>query len=209
MKLIVISSSKVRPEDPKVITELFECGLNIFHLRKPSMTTPEMRKIIEAIPAHFHDRIVIHSHHKLASRFNLRGIHLTGIHHRRKFSTWMRMRMLQMKNDSLTVSTSFHKLAHAYSNKNDYHYAFIGTIFDRLNGNFYAGYNEHSVRAVTEKTTVPLIARGGTNASLVGRCVDLGFGGIAFSGTIWDSASPVQAWSTILTACKHESLSIE
>ncbi len=209
MKLIVISSSKNRTDEAKVITELFECGLNIYHLRKPSMSTEDMIKIIENIPDHFHDRLVIHSHHKLAGTYNLKGIHLTGIHRRRKFSTWMRMRFLQMKNDSLTVSTSFHKLAHVYTNKGSYDYVFLGSIFDRLSNNFHAGYSEHSIRAVIGKTDIPLIARGGTNSDVVVRCSDLGFTGIAFASALWDSASPVETWRKIVDTCMNNSIPTE
>jgi thiamine-phosphate pyrophosphorylase len=209
MKLIVISSSKNKPDDHRIMTELFECGLNLLHLRKPSMSTPDMRKMLEQIPEHFHNRIVIHSHHKLAGKYNLRGIHLTGIHRRRKFSTWFRLRMLQMKNDSLTVSTSFHKLANVYSNKSNYSYAFLGTIFDRLNGKFHAGYNEHSVLAVTAKSKTPLIARGGTSAEVIASSQELGFAGIAFGTTIWDSNSPVQSWKKIVDTCREQSIVIE
>lgn len=209
MKLVVISSSKNKTDDPKIMTELFECGLNLFHLRKPSMSTEDMQKVIEAVPEHFHDRIVIHSHHKLAGKYKLRGIHLTGVHRRRKFSTWLRLRLLQMKHDSLTVSTSFHKLAHIYTNKSDYDYVFLGSIFDRLSTGFHAGYSEHSLRAVVEKSKLTLIARGGTNASVIGRCHDIGFAGIAFASAIWDTEAPVDAWKNIVDTCRSSSIKVE
>jgi thiamine-phosphate pyrophosphorylase len=209
MKLIVISSSKNRPEDPKVMTELFECGLQTFHLRKPAMSTQDMRKIIEQVPQHFHNRIVIHSHHKLASKYELRGVHLTGVHRRRKFSTWLRLRMLQMKNDSLTVSTSFHKLASVYTNKSEYSYIFLGTIFDRLTGKFHAGYSEHSLIAAIAKTSAPLIARGGTGPDVIVKSMEVGFAGIAFGSNLWDSGSPVEAWKKIIDTCREQSIPIE
>lgn len=209
MKLFVVSSSKNKTDDPKIMTEMFECGLNAFHLRKPAMSTNDMRSVIEAVPEHFHNRIVIHSHHKLASKYNLRGVHLTAVHRRRKFSTWFRLRMLGMKNDSLTISTSFHKLGHVYTNKSEYNYVFLGTIFDRLSNGFNAGYSEYSIRALTEKTSLPLIARGGTNADLIQRCKELGFSGVAFGSIIWDSPEPVQVWKKIVDACREQSIQFE
>lgn len=208
MKLIVVSSSKNRTDEAKVMNELFESGLNNYHLRKPLMSTQDMAKIIEAVPEHFHDRIIIHSHHKLAGRYGLKGIHLTGIHRRRKFSTWLRMRMLKMKNDALLVTTSFHKLGHVYTNKDSYDYAFLGSIFDRLTDNFHAGYNEHSLRAVIEKTELPLIARGGTTVDTIKRCHELGFSGIAFASAIWDSPSPLETWKNILDTCGNYSIEV-
>lgn len=209
MKLIVISASKTSATEPKITTELFENGLNWFHLRKPSMSTDDMRKMIESIPEHFHNRLIIHSHHKLAGTYKLGGIHLTSFHRRRKFSTWMRIKLVLMKNDSITLSTSFHKLGHVYTNKEGYNYILLGTIFDRLGGNFNTGYSEHSLRAVTEKTSIPLIARGGTTAAVIPQCADLGFQGVAFGSYIWNSASPVQAWCEIMSACKAHSIPVK
>lgn len=208
MKLIVISSSKNKPEDPKLMTELFESGLNTFHLRKPSMSTQELAQLIEAVPEHFHDRIVIHSHHKLASRYALKGIHLTGVHKRRKFSTWFRIRALRMKNESLSISTSWHKLGHAYANKKHYDYVLLGSIFDRLSNNFNAGFSEHSLRAVIARTTLRLIARGGTNEDVILRCRDLGFHGVAFSSALWDSPQPIVTWNSILDVCRTNAIQV-
>lgn len=208
MKLVVISSSKNRVDEAKIMTALFESGLNTYHLRKPSMSTTDMSNIIESVPEHFQDRIVIHSHHKLAGKYPLKGIHLTGVHRKRKFSTWLRMRMLRFKNDSLTVSTSFHKLAHVYTNKDAFSYVFLGSIFDRLTGNFNAGYSQHNIRATIEKTDLTIIARGGTNVESTLRCRDLGFAGIAFASCIWDSQSPVESWTKVLDSCRAESIEI-
>lgn len=207
MKLIVISSSKNTSSDQKIITGLFENGLDCFHLRKPSMSTADMRSLIESIPEHFHSRIVIHSHHKLASTYKLGGIHLTGVHRKRRFSTWIRMKYLLMKNKTLTVSTSFHKLSNVYSNKNGYNYILLGTIFDRLSGNFNAGYSAHSLRALVEKTDIPLIARGGTVAESIPVCAELGFHGVAFGSQIWNSPDPVVTWCRILDTCKVNAIS--
>lgn len=209
MKLIVISSSKNNSGDPKAFSELFENGLDHLHLRKPSMSTADMKKLIEAIPEHFHNRVVIHSHHKLAGKYDLGGVHLTGLHRRRRFSTWFRLKLLHMKNESLTVSTSFHKLGHVYTNNKQFDYILLGTIFDQLTGKFNAGYNEHSLRAVIEKTNVPLVARGGTTAASIPVCADLGFHGIAFGSTIWNSPSPVQTWCAILDACRAQSIAVQ
>jgi thiamine-phosphate pyrophosphorylase len=206
MKLIVISRSKTSPEESKVVTDLFECGLETYHLRKPSMSTSDMCKMIEEIPEHFHNRIIIHSHHKLASKYDLRGIHLTNVHRHKKFSTWLRTKILRMSNDDLVVSTSFHKLGQLYTNKKEYSYIFMGTMFDRLSGGFHAGYNEQNVRTVIEKFNTPLLARGGVTNELLPRCNELGFAGAALASCIWDQPKPVDAWCETLRFCKEREI---
>lgn len=198
MKLIVISSSKQSAQEFKIVTALLESGLKTFHVRKPSMSTLELRNYIEGIPQHFHNRLVIHSHHKLASKYKLAGIHLTNVHRRRRFSSWFRIRMLTMSLPNLVVSTSFHKLGHLYANKQQYSYIFLGTIFNGLSGQFNPGFNEHSIRAGQERTNIPLIARGGITKESLKSCNDLKFQGAALASCIWDNPDPVNKWCEIL-----------
>jgi thiamine-phosphate pyrophosphorylase len=209
MKLIVISSSKTRENETRLVTELFENGLETFHLRKPAMRTREMRQFLDAIPAHFHNRIVIHSHHALASEYKLKGIHLTRIHLRQSLSTWFRRKILNMRNPGYTVSTTFHKIGAVYENKQAYDYVLLGTIFDPVSGKFNAGYSEHSLRAVIAKTDLKLIARGGTNADNIKICADLGMHGMAFSSAVWKQADPVEAFCGIISSCSALNIPVE
>lgn len=88
MKLIVITSSKSIPDEPKLLTEMFEAGLPCLHMRKPRLSTKEMQALIEAIPAVFHNRIMLHSHHELALKYKLRGIHLSRVHLSKRLRYW-------------------------------------------------------------------------------------------------------------------------
>jgi thiamine-phosphate pyrophosphorylase len=203
MKLIVISRSKNFIDDGKIIRQLMENGVEHFHLRKPSMSTNDMRALIESIPEPFHNRIVIHSHHQLAAKYSLGGIHLTAIHRKRKFSTWWRIRRLRIAVANPIISTSFQKLGHVYESKRNYSYAFLGALFDRLTGNFSAGYNVHSVTAAVRKSKSPLIARGGINAQHIELCRDIGFSGVALASSVWDQPDPITAWTKILDHCEH------
>jgi len=208
MRLIVISRSKNSPDDAKIIRELMENGMERFHLRKPSMDTKDMRTLLEAIPEVFRDRIVVHSHHKLATEYKLGGIHLTSIHRKRKFSTWRRVRRLKIAIVNPIISTSFQKLGHVYSSEKVYTYAFLGAVFDRLTGNFNAGYNMHSVTAANNKSKSPVIARGGITPQHILRCKELGFAGAALVSSIWDQPDPVGAWINTLDVCKAEGIKV-
>jgi thiamine-phosphate pyrophosphorylase len=203
MKLIVLSPSKNREHEPQTVTDLFEHGLEIFHLRKPTMSISEMRRYIREIPAHFHERIVIHSHHRLAGEFGLKGIHLTRKHLQKPISTWFRIRRLKLRSPELTVSTTFTRLGDIYENKKSYDYVLLGTIFDNVSGNFNAGYSQHSLEAAFQKTAVPLIARGGTSVDNLQTCHSLGFAGVIFYGGIWKHEDAVKAFTTILTHCRE------
>ncbi len=209
MKLIVISPSKTGEHEPKVVTALFEHGLETFHLRKPSMRTKEMKKYIEEIPAHFHGRIVIHSHHKLASTYALRGIHLTRQHQKQRLRTWIRLRFLKLRKPGLIVTTSFHRLPSIYQNKDRFDYVMLGTIFNQVDGKFNAGYNGHSLRAALSKSPIPIIARGGTGRDTIGLCSELGFAGVALYSSIWKRGDPVEEFVAIMDQCRELNIPVE
>ena len=185
MRLLIISSSKNIENEIQIVTQLLEHGLETYHLRKPSMRTKEMRDYIESIPAHFHNRIIIHSHHNLARKYKLKGIHLTRKHQKKKFQLWLRLKILKFRNPNIFITTSFHKLASVYENKSNYNYVFLGTIFDQVSEKFNAGFNDTSLRAALEKSETPVIARGGTTKEKIELCNDLGFAGMAFYSGIW------------------------
>src|ERR1051326_1734770 len=115
MKLIVISSSSIIENETELVTRLFEMGLETFHLRKHKLSTRKTKEFIQAIPEHFHNRIVLHSHHNLARKFNLRGIHLTKSHKKRKFRTWLSMKFIRLKNPSVIITTSYSTIGQVLS----------------------------------------------------------------------------------------------
>lgn len=206
MNIIIISPSKTTEFETKMVTAFFEHGLEIFHLRKPSMSTKEMRNYLNEIPVHFHNRIVIHSHHLLAKKYALKGIHLTRRHLKRKFRTWLNLRLIKMRRPGIIVTTSFHKLSGIYQNHKKYDYVLLGTIFDVMSEKFNSGYNEHSLRAALAKSEIPVIARGGTNSNNVKTCFDLGFAGMIFYSGIWKKEKPLEEFCNIMQQCRELNL---
>lgn len=60
MKLIVITSPDFIPEEARIITGLFEVGLDLLHLRKPDATAHEVGNLLHGIPKEYRKQIVIH-----------------------------------------------------------------------------------------------------------------------------------------------------
>src|ERR1019366_10678762 len=111
MRLIVITSSRSIPNEASVLTSFFEKGLPTLHLSKPNYSTPKMAKLIRNIPEKFHNRIIIHSHHNLMFKLNLKGVHLTKKHKKRKLSTWFMLKLLKSRKPEFITTTSYTKLA--------------------------------------------------------------------------------------------------
>jgi thiamine-phosphate pyrophosphorylase len=199
MKLMVLSPSTGDPIlETMIATRLFELGLETFHLRKPRFSTREMIDYLDKIPSRFHDRVVIHSHHTLALKYNLKGIHLTRTHLKRTIRLWINLRIIRLKKPKITVSTSFRKLASLYEEQNIYNYVFLSPIFDSISGKFQAGFNEHSLRAAIHKTPFCIIARGGVDLSKIESIQNIGFNGLILNSSLWTSPDPVQNFIAVL-----------
>ena len=73
--LIVVTTPTFFVEEDKIITALFEEGLDILHLRKPETPAMYSERLLTLIPEKYHRRIVTHEHFYLKEEFNLMGIH--------------------------------------------------------------------------------------------------------------------------------------
>lgn len=211
MKLIVISNSNELEDEARIVTKLFEAGLETFHIRKHKLSTKKMKEFISAIPTHFHNRIVIHSHHKLARAYNLQGIHLTKAHKKHKLRLWLNVRLIKLKNPNLVVTTSYNTIGQILSieQERDYNYVFLSPIFDNFNSRFQGGFTEHSLRSALQKSPLKVIARGGIDLNSVEKAQAIGFEGIAFYSSLWRSKDPVKMFNEIVEKFEELKISIE
>lgn len=210
MKLIVISSSSAIENEAQIVTSLFEAGLETFHLRKHKLSTKKTKEFIQQIPAHFHNRIVIHSHHNLARKFNLKGIHLTKSHKKRKFQTWLTLKLIKLKNPEMIITTSYSSIGQLLETSTyDYSYVFLSPIFDSLSSKFQGGFTEHSLRSAIQKSKLKIVARGGVDASAIEKAHAIGFEGLAFYSGIWRKKEPLKELNTVVEKFQELKIPIE
>ena len=76
MKRIAITPEVALDDEAKYIVTILDSGWDYVHLRRPSATKNEMRKLIESIPQHYHSQLRLHGHFDLINEFNLGGLHL-------------------------------------------------------------------------------------------------------------------------------------
>jgi len=209
MKLLVITTSKDVPDETSLITKMFESGLTNLHLRKPKFSTNQMCKYINEIPVHFHKYIIIHSHHQLALKFNLKGIHLTSSHLSKKWKYFFVRQRLKFKFSKISKSRSYSRLQQVYD-KEEYNvdYILIGTIFNSITGDLYSGFYEAGLKAALKNSGKRFVARGGTSPTTVAKFADYGFHGMAFNSYIWDNSSPYENFLKILEAYKENNLEV-
>lgn len=132
MQLIVITGKEKLHSEIPVIIDLFRAGLKTLHVRKPKFSTEKLSEYLEAIPEQYHNRIIIHTHHKLALKFNLKGIHLSKHHRNSPLKLFLKLNYYKMRKPSLFISRSFHQVETMGCNKKKFHYAFLNPFFSRV-----------------------------------------------------------------------------
>jgi thiamine-phosphate pyrophosphorylase len=210
MKIVVISQPKIVENEHETIRQLFEAGLETLHIRKPRLRTQQLHDFIQKIPAQFHDRLIIHSHHKLAAKFNLKGIHYTRLHLEPTFRNWWRQKVLRLSKQNLVRTSSHNKLATLYDKSSiPFDYVFLSPIFDSITGKFQSGFYEDSIRAAVQKTGVRIVARGGIDVTRIEKVNELGFYGMALYTCLWKSEDPVKEFLKITRRCAELGVKVE
>lgn len=177
MKLILITPPTYFVEENKIITDLFEEGLDILHLRKPDTAPMFAERLLTLIPEHYHKRIVVHGHFYLKEEYRLKGIHLNS------------------RNPNLPegykghISCSCHSLEEVKNRKKQCDYVFLSPVFDSISKkNYHANYTPEEIRKAHKAGIIDkkVIALGGIDVNNIAEVKNYGFGGAAILGALWD-----------------------
>ena len=193
--LIVIADPMMRSDDAVLINALFDEGLEVFHLRKPSAAAAMIQELLEKIKHDHYAKIALHHHHELAERFGIKRLHYT--EERRKKTEEKEWSLL--KKQGFQLSTSIHQIEEASTITDLFDYAFFGPVFNSISKKGY-------MATVTENFIVPgkktkLVAIGGIDETNVSMPLQTGFDGVAVLGAIWQSSDPVKSFKQIKKAC--------
>ncbi len=196
--LVIISSNKVLENEASIVGALFEEGLSVFHLRKPVISKPELEAELRKIAPKYYNKIVIHSHYELITKYNLRGIHFTN-----KFLAKSKKHNVEamynaVKSKGLTVSTSIHSLEELKELNLNYNYVLLSPVFDSISKPDYVSQAHNFEQLAAYKTNkTKVLALGGITAQNINIAKGMGFDGVALLGSIWTSEDPLQEFIKI------------
>ena len=197
MKLIIISPSERKDSEIPYLLNMFEQGLPTYHLRKTKFSTKELKNFIAEIPEKYHKRIIIHTHHELVLKFNLKGVYISRSHKKRKYRTWLRMQWFKFRKRKLHLSATFRSIEDILDYTSKYDYVLLSPVFDSLSGNFQSGFSEHSLLHAMKNSKYKVVARGGVTADNVHKAHQLGFYGVAFHSSIWKAKNPLEEFKKV------------
>jgi thiamine-phosphate pyrophosphorylase len=199
-RLLLITAPTALPNEPSLLTDLLAQGLSRLHLRKPDWSASQLESLVQALPAQFYPRLVLHGHPQLVRRYQLGGLHLPAAQRATK-----RPRLLLGQ----TLSTSFHSLAEISRHRCRYDYVFLSPIFDSISKIGYAStfrlpvVRTHlHVLAARAGYRPQVLALGGVTAENIELLEPAGFAGAAVLGAIWQSSDPVAAFRHLQAACR-------
>lgn len=209
MKLIVISPSKRQESEIGCLLNMFEQGLPTYHVRKKTFSTRQLKEYLEQIPKKYHKRIVIHTHHELALKYDLKGIYISRSHKKKKTKLWLSKKWLKFRRPDLEISTTNRSIEDVMEFIPRYDYIFLSPVFDSLSGNFQSAFSDYNLKPALKNTKYKVIARGGVAADKIQKAHELGFGGVAFYTSIWKAENPLQEFIKVKEKFTALSLPIE
>ncbi len=199
MKIVVFSSSnKVNSEIPEVI-KMFEHGLTCFHLRKPKLRLKELDKYILAIPKEYRNRIILHTHHELASLHGLKGVHHSRAYRKNWFSYSIKMGFSKIIRNKLLYTRSYHSMIDVKKSLNIYDYIFLSPVFDSISKNYHnSSFGNGEIEKILKSSKQNIYALGGITPENAEKAFRMGFDGVGVLGYIWESdRAPLDAFLCI------------
>lgn len=176
MEWIVITSPGFLQGEADFIDRLFNHGLDRLHLRKPGADIGECRRLLDGISREWLPRIVVHDNFGLCREYGLGGVHLNG------------RNPMAPPNHEGSVSRSCHSLEEISRYKGECDYLTLSPIFNSISKQGYmAAFEPEQLAAARDSGLIDsrVMALGGVTLENIPRVRELGFGGVAILGDVW------------------------
>ena len=177
MKLAIMTKSTFFVEEDKILSSLFDEGLDNLHLFKPGSSPMYSERLLTLLPEDYYRKITVHDHFYLKQEYDLAGIHLDDPTaplpegYKGKFSRTCTdlSQLKEMKKKS--------------------QYVFLKNIFDCIE--FKEEKSSFSLQQLEQAAKEGLIdkkvyALGGMSLENIKIAKALGFGGVVICGDLWN-----------------------
>lgn len=176
MKLVIMTKSTFFVEEDKILTTLFDEGMDNLHLFKPGSTPLYAERLLSLIPEDYYRKITVHDHFYLKNEYDLAGIHLDNLdteipnNYKGKIGrTCTDIQMLkEMKKKSNCV--------------------FLKNIFDCIEfSDEKKTFTQQQLEDAADKGLIDkhVYALGGMSLDNIRMAKTLGFGGVIICGDLW------------------------
>lgn len=177
MKLIIMTKATFFVEEDKILTTLFEEGLESLHLYKPGSEPVYSERLLSLISDDYYRKIIVHDHFYLREEYGLKGIHL---------------------NDAMAelpygyrghVSRTCHAIDELRQAKKQSNYVILQTLFDSFsNPADKQSFTIDELKSASRQGLIDrkVFAMGGITLDRLPLVRELGFGGVVICGDLWN-----------------------
>ncbi len=178
---MVVSSEHFFEGESKIVNQLFEEGLQRFHLRKPKSSAEDLERFINQIHPDFRSKISLHDHHHLAPDLGIYRLHL-----KEKLRVDLGVDLVGViSNSAYKYSTSVHSVEELKVIATQIEYAFLSPVFDSISKSNYHGFSSANFKIKDEWKRTKVIGLGGIEESNISQLKDMNFDGAAVLGYVW------------------------
>lgn len=171
MKLIVMTQPVLFTEEDRILTSLFEEGMESLHINKPDASPMFVERLLSLLPEDYYENIFIHNHFYLRNEYRLAGI------------------CLEDENDSVPtgVKGKVTCICNDIKNLGDreirkkYQYLILNNCFTD-NGRTMKQLEDAATEGSINKK---VYAMGRMNADNVRLAAQMGFGGVVLCSDLW------------------------
>ncbi|MFR9602747.1 MAG: thiamine phosphate synthase [Rikenellaceae bacterium] len=175
MKVIVITQPHDVEDEKNLIIAALEAGACRVHIRKPSWSRQQYLDLVGSIPQEFWGRITLHDHFDLCAEFVDVGLQANG-----------RNPQLPPLFEGVT-SCSCHSIEEL-KGAQKFDYVTLSPIYDSISkGGYLAAFSRTEITAAKREGLISgrVVAMGGITPDLIPELHDMGFGGVALLGYVW------------------------
>ena len=176
MKLVIMTKSTFFVEEDKILTTLFDEGMDNLHLFKPGSTPLYAERLLSLIPEDYYRKITVHDHFYLKNEYDLAGIHLdsadTEIPNNYKGKIGRTCTDIQMLKEMKKKSSC----------------VFLKNIFDCIEfSEEKKTFTQQQLEDAADKGLIDrhVYALGGMSLDNIRMAKTLGFGGVVSCGDLW------------------------
>ena len=164
-------------EEDKILSSLFEEGLDNLHLCKPGAKPVYSERLLTLLHEDYYSKITVHGNFYLKDEYRLRGIHI---------------------EDATTpppagykgnISRTCHSTDELREAKKKSGYVFLGNVFDSLtDSKCKATLTQQQLEEAAHNGLIDkkVYAIGGMTLETIRAARDLGFGGVVICGDLWN-----------------------
>ena len=164
-------------EEDKILSNLFEEGLDNLHLYKPGASPMYSERLLTLLSDDYHSKITVHGHFYLKEEYRLHGIHIDDAHTEPPVG---------YKGN---ISRTCHVINELKEAKKHANYVFLHSIFDsQTNADEKQSFTRQELEEAARQGLIDkkVYALGGMNIDNIHEAKDLGFGGVVICGDLWN-----------------------